>query len=95
MTESVVPSSYDSAVSRSGDPERFHQDAAAQDAIPRLAPRSSAHRGAACVGRALGRDVAGGFYVNRGVGLGRAGAILRRETKLLQYEGGPNAVDFE
>ena len=38
MTENVVPPSYDSAVSRSGDPERFHPDAAAQDAIPSLPP---------------------------------------------------------
>jgi hypothetical protein len=38
MTDDVVPPSYDAAVSRSGHPGRFHPDAAARDAIPRLAP---------------------------------------------------------
>ena len=39
MTDNVVPLSYDTGVSRSGHPGRFHPDAAAEDAIPRLAPR--------------------------------------------------------
>ena len=38
MTDDVVPPSYDAAVSRSGHLGRFHPDAAARDAIPRLAP---------------------------------------------------------
>ena len=38
MTDDVVPPSYDAAVSLSGQPGRFHPDAAAPDAIPRLAP---------------------------------------------------------
>jgi hypothetical protein len=38
MTDDAVPPSYDAAVSRSGHPGRFHPDAAARDAIPRLAP---------------------------------------------------------
>jgi hypothetical protein len=38
MTDDVVSPSYDAAVSRSGHLERFHPDAAARDAIPRLAP---------------------------------------------------------
>ena len=37
MTDDVVPPSYDAAVSRSGHLGRFHPDAAARDAIPRLA----------------------------------------------------------
>ena len=37
MTDAVVPPSYDAAVSRSGHLGRFHPDAAARDAIPRLA----------------------------------------------------------
>jgi hypothetical protein len=38
MTDDVVPPSYDAAVSRSGHLGRLHPDAAARDAIPRLAP---------------------------------------------------------
>ena len=38
MTDDVVPPSYDAAVSRSGHLGRFHPDASARDAIPRLAP---------------------------------------------------------
>ena len=38
MTDHLVPPSYDAAVSRSGHLGRFHPDAAARDAIPRLAP---------------------------------------------------------
>ena len=38
MSDDVVPPSYDAAVSESGHSERFHPDAAASDAIPRLAP---------------------------------------------------------
>jgi hypothetical protein len=38
VTENAVPSSYHSAVSRSGHPGRFHPDAAPRDPIPRLAP---------------------------------------------------------
>jgi hypothetical protein len=38
MTDDVVPPSYDSTVSRSGHPGRFHPDGAARDAIPRLSP---------------------------------------------------------
>ena len=38
MTDDVVPPSYDAAVSRSGQPGRFHPQAAARDPIPRLAP---------------------------------------------------------
>ena len=38
MSDDVVPSPYHSAVSESGRPGRFHPDAAASDAIPRLAP---------------------------------------------------------
>jgi hypothetical protein len=37
MTDDVVPPSYDAAVSGSGNLGRFHPDAAARDAIPRLA----------------------------------------------------------
>ena len=37
MTDDVVPRSYDAAVSRSGH-LGLHPDAAARDAIPRLAP---------------------------------------------------------
>jgi hypothetical protein len=38
MTDDVLPPSCDTAVSRSGRLGRFHPDAAARDAIPRLAP---------------------------------------------------------
>ena len=38
MNDNGVRSSYHSAVSPSGHPGRFHPDAAARDAIPRLAP---------------------------------------------------------
>ena len=38
MTDDVVPPSYDAAVSQSGHLGRFHPDAAARDAVPRLAP---------------------------------------------------------
>jgi hypothetical protein len=38
VTDDVVRPSYDAAVSRSGHPGRFHPDAAARDASPRLAP---------------------------------------------------------
>jgi hypothetical protein len=38
VTDNVVPPSYESAVSRSGHPGRFDPDAAAYDAIARLAP---------------------------------------------------------
>jgi hypothetical protein len=38
MTDDVVPPSYDAAVSRGGHLGRFHPDAAARDAIPRLTP---------------------------------------------------------
>lgn len=37
MSDDVVSPSYDSAVSESGHSGRFHPDAAASDAIPRLA----------------------------------------------------------
>jgi hypothetical protein len=38
VNDSVVPSSYHSAVSASGHPGRFHPDGVPRDAIPRLAP---------------------------------------------------------
>jgi hypothetical protein len=38
MTDDVVPPSYDAAISRSGHFKRFHPDAAAPDAVPKLAP---------------------------------------------------------
>jgi len=38
VSDDVVSPSYDSAVSESGHSGRFHPDAAASDAIPRLAP---------------------------------------------------------
>jgi hypothetical protein len=38
VTDDVVPPSYDAAVSRSGQPGRFHPQAAARDPIPRLVP---------------------------------------------------------
>ena len=38
MTDDVVPPSYDAAGSLSGHLGRFHPDAVARDAIPRLAP---------------------------------------------------------
>src|ERR1700722_2571513 len=38
VSDDVVQSSYHSAVSESGRLGRFHPDAAASDAIPRLAP---------------------------------------------------------
>jgi hypothetical protein len=38
VSDDVVPSPYHSAVSESGHPGRFHPDAAASDAIPRLTP---------------------------------------------------------
>jgi hypothetical protein len=38
VTDDVVPPSYYAAASRSGPLGRFHPDAAARDAIPRLAP---------------------------------------------------------
>jgi hypothetical protein len=37
VSDDVVSPSYDSAVSESDHPGRFHPDAAASDAIPRLA----------------------------------------------------------
>jgi hypothetical protein len=38
VSDDVVPPSYHSAVSESGRPGRFHPDAAASDANPRLTP---------------------------------------------------------
>jgi hypothetical protein len=38
VSDDVVPPSYGSAVSESGHSGRFHPDAAASHAIPRLAP---------------------------------------------------------
>jgi len=69
MNDNGVRSSYHSAVSPSGHPGRFHPDAAARDAIPRLAPGAAAHRDAASVDRILGRELARGFRFGRDVAL--------------------------
>jgi hypothetical protein len=85
VTDDVVPPSYD-AVSRSGHLGQLHPDAAARDAIPKARPRSSAHRAAPFVGRALGRDMAGGLCIHRGVALvaqTQFASERRSEKKLL------------
>ncbi len=95
MNENAVPSSYHSAVSRSGHPGRFHPDAAARDPIPRLAPGLGL-----IVALLLSVGLWGAVWLAASalaavalVAQTRLWSERRSDTKL--DEGGPNAVNFE
>jgi hypothetical protein len=69
VNDSVVPSSYHSAVSASGHPGRFHPDGVPRDAIPRLAPGAALIVTLLLSVGLLGRDLARGFRCGRDAAL--------------------------
>ena len=76
MSDDVVSPSYDPAVSKSGHFGRFHPDAAASDAIPRLAPGVGLIVVLLLSFGLWGRGVAGGLRIDRG------GALVTKTQSL-------------